>query len=331
MTSISNTGQEEDFIKLHQQRYIEDVLAAFDMTDANGVATPHILSVKLSKDHNAKSDEEREKMKDKPIRRLVGMLLFLARCTRPDIMTAVTTLARFQTDPGPMHWKWGKNILKYIAGTRDLSIVYGKRNIKKDNHVQYVPLTVYHDSDWAGCADDRRSVTGWATLSFGGPINWCSTKQKCCAQSSCEAEYIASNEAAKESIWSIRLFKDLGYTAEDLHVAQHSSKLCKESFNPAKYLREFPSEPEQAGATPLVQFCDNSAAISNANNAGRFHKRMKHVEVRYHYVRNQVLAGNLKIAKVKTDDNVADILTKGIKREDFEKHRATLLDGTSTK
>ena len=96
------------------------------------------------------------------------------------------------------------NILKYLKGTRDHGIVYGEANkpgIKEmKDHVQYVPLTMYHDSDWGGDIDDRKSQTGWVSFSYGGPINWTSTKQQCVAQSSCEAEYIAANEACKESI-----------------------------------------------------------------------------------------------------------------------------------
>ena len=312
-------------IKLCQSRYIDDILGAFSMADCKPKNTPHISGLKLSKDLEAKTPADYIAMKDRPMRKLVGMLLHLARCTRPDISAAVATLARFQVNPGPKHWDWGVNILKYLKGTRDHGIIYGKANIKNEDHVQYVPLTMYHDSDWGGDLDDRKSQTGWVSFSYGGPINWTSTKQQCVAQSSCEAEYIAANEACKESIWSIRLFNDLGYSAADLRTAQHSSHLDNDMYSAAHYLRDFPNEQEKAGATPLAQFCDSTAAISNTVNTGRDHRRMKHVEIRYHYVRDQVQAGRIRVAKVHTDVNVADILTKSIKVEAFTRHRDSLV------
>ena len=76
-----------------------------------------------------------------------------------------------------------------------------------------------------------------------------------------------------------------------MHVAQHSSSLSAAEFDPAKYLMKFPSEQVKLGGTPLVMFCDSTAAIANTINAGRNHKRMKHVENRYHYVRDLVQQG----------------------------------------
>ena len=312
-------------IKLCQARYVDDILNAFRMYDCKPRRTPFVSGIKLSKDLEAKTKEDYVFMKGKEMRKLVGMLLHLQRCTRPDISAAVVTLARFQVNPGPAHWNWGMNILKYLKGTRDHGIIYGEANINNKDHVQYVPLTMYHDSDWGGDIDDRKSQTGWVSFSYGGPINWTSTKQQCVAQSSCEAEYIAANEACKESIWSIRLLEDLGYTAGQLRAAQHSSHLSNNEFRTAHYLRDFPNEQEKAGATPLTQFCDSTAAISNTINTGRDHRRMKHIEIRYHYVRNQVQAGRIRVAKVHTDNNVSDILTKSIKIEAFTRHRDSLV------
>ena len=253
------------------------------------------------------------------------MLLFLARCTRPDIMAAVTTMARFQIDTGPAHWKYGMHVLRYLAGTTTAGVQYGPCNLNKKSHVQYVPLTMYHDSDWGSDAIDKRSTTGWISFSWGGPINWCSVRQKCIAQSSCEAEYIASNEAARESVWALRLFEDLGYPREKLHFAQHSTNIGPGEVEPAHHLRAFPNEQEQSGAKPLTMFCDSTAAISNTVNAGRSHSRMKHVEIRYHFIRDMVKRGILRDAKVHTDANVADILTKAVSKQTFIKHRDTII------
>ena len=174
--------------RLHQKQYIIDILGYFDMLECEPAPTPFSTKM-ISAEDNAGDDEAQIRfMKDKNMRKLVGMLLHLARCTRPDIMSAVAILARYQVDPGKRHWHWGMRILRYLAGTLDYAITYGKLNDPDEGHVEYTPFSMYHDSDWAGDKDKRRSRTGWISMSYGGPINWCSQLQKCTAQSSGEAE-----------------------------------------------------------------------------------------------------------------------------------------------
>ena len=313
--------------RLHQKQYIIDILGYFDMLECEPAPTPFSTKM-ISAEDNAGDDEAQIRfMKDKNMRKLVGMLLHLARCTRPDIMSAVAILARYQVDPGKRHWHWGMRILRYLAGTLDYAITYGKLNDPDEGHVEYTPFSMYHDSDWAGDKDKRRSRTGWISMSYGGPINWCSQLQKCTAQSSGEAEYIAASEAAKETVWSARLMRDLGYTQEQLHACQYSKTLSPDRYKSADYQTKLiRNEQEKAGKRPIVQYCDSTTAISNTINTGADHKKMKHVDVRYHYVRTLVHQGTIKVCKVPTALNVADILTKPTKIETFVRHCKTIME-----
>lgn len=96
-------------------------------------------------------------MKDKPYRELVGGLVYLAHATRPDIAFATNALSRFASDPGIVHWKLAKRVLRYLRDTSYYGITY-----VKDKSV----LRAFTDSDWAGDIDGiimhgKRSYAGW--------------------------------------------------------------------------------------------------------------------------------------------------------------------------
>ena len=161
-------------LQIHQRPYIEDVLARFKHSDAKPVATPMTHGLHLSKSQSPVTDEQRREMLGIPYRQLVGALLFLASCTRPDIAHAVSTLARFGSNPGPVHWTAAKHLLRYLAGTRHLCIVYGRP--VADMH--FCALHGNVDASWAEDPDDRRSTTGYNFVGWGGGISWRSMKQK---------------------------------------------------------------------------------------------------------------------------------------------------------
>uniref|UniRef100_A0A2N9IX43 CCHC-type domain-containing protein n=1 Tax=Fagus sylvatica TaxID=28930 RepID=A0A2N9IX43_FAGSY len=138
-------------------------------------------------------------------------------------------------------------------------------------------LTVFTDADWAGNPVDRRSTTGFLVFLGNNLITWASKKQPTVSRSSTEAEYRSLAVGAAEVAW-IRML------LSDLHV--------------------FLSE------CPLI-WCDNTSAISLASNPV-FHARTKHVEVDYHFVRERVVRGDLKVQFIPTVDQLADLLTKAL-------------------
>lgn len=135
----------------------------------------------------------------------------------------------------------------------------------------------YCDADWASDLDGRRSVTGYVFMLQGGPIAWNSRKQQTVALSTTEAEYMALSSATQEAMW----------------------------------LRHFGSEFNLRAPTSTVIFCDNRGAISIASTSG-YNPRSKHIDIRHHYVREKVDEHQIKIEAVKTEDMVADVLTKGL-------------------
>ncbi|KAH9733862.1 Integrase catalytic domain-containing protein [Citrus sinensis] len=132
----------------------------------------------------------------------------------------------------------------------------------------------YVDSDFAGDLDRRRSVTGLVFTLCGGAVSWKSTLQSVVALSTTEAEYIALTVAVKEAIWLKGLVTELGLEQESVTVN-----------------------------------CDSSSAIQLSKNP-KYHERTKHVDVRMHFIREEIRSGVINVIKIPTEVNPADMLTK---------------------
>jgi hypothetical protein len=116
--------------------------------------------------------------------KVVGTLLHLVNCTRPDLAHSVGLLCRFNSSPGPPHTATAKSFLRYLNGTRHPGVSYTSSP---------TPLQGYCDSDYDGDISGRKSTTGWIWCKNGGPISWQSKFQSVVAQSTYEAEYYAAD------------------------------------------------------------------------------------------------------------------------------------------
>ena len=152
-----------------------------------------------------KEDGE-EKVDATLYRSLVGNLLYLT-ATRPDIMFAASLLSRFMNSPSQIHFGAAKRVLRYIRGTTDFGIMYGRCCEPK--------LKGYYDSDWGGCFDDMKSTSGYAFTLGSGIFSWVSKKQQSVAQSSAEAEYVSASLATSQAIWLRRIMEDFGEKQEE--------------------------------------------------------------------------------------------------------------------
>ena len=149
-------------------------------------------------------------------------------------------------------------------------------------------LIGYSDADWAS-SYDRKSTSG-CVYKFGytnGAISWRSTKQYTVALSSCEAEYIALAEAVKEAIYPRRLLSDLGLQPKCVRL-----------------------------------YCENNGIIALAHNP--IHKQQsKHIDIRYHFLRDYFRSGEGLLVHIPSENNVADILTKALGKVKFLLHFQT--------
>ncbi|CAM8943817.1 unnamed protein product [Rhodiola kirilowii] len=170
-------AQDGDGTRVHQQKYVREILKKFGMESAKTCATP------MSPNDSLAKYESSLQVDPTLYRGMIGSLLYLT-ASRPDILFSVCLCARFQADPRETHVKAVKRILRYLKGTDDLFLFYPKGGDLR--------LMAYTDADYAGCKTDRKSMSGMAQ--FLGPclISWGSKKQSSIALSTAEAEYIAA-------------------------------------------------------------------------------------------------------------------------------------------
>ncbi|KAK9879752.1 hypothetical protein WA026_006815 [Henosepilachna vigintioctopunctata] len=182
----------DNWIKLDQEKYTENVLEKFRMENAKSAATPITDYY-----DNCKIEPKPEKF---PYREAVGSLLYLSNKTRPDIAYAVGFCSRKLENPTRVDINNVKRLLRYLAGTRSHGIIY-----KRDDDVE--TLKAYSDSDFAGDKMTRKSTTGYVVYYSNGPVSWSSRKQPVVELSSTEAEFIAAAESVKEVLYLKALFE----------------------------------------------------------------------------------------------------------------------------
>lgn len=220
--------------------------------------------------------EEITELAKLPYRSLVGCLLYLAIASRLDITYAVQQLSQFLNCYSYVHRNAAIRVVRYLKGTRDLQLI-----LRGTNPITLIGFT---DSDWANCLDTRRSVGGYTFTLGSGIISWNSRKQKTVASSSCEAEYTATFEAAKEAIWLCTLLSSI--------------------------------ELPPPGPTTIL--CNNNAAISLSEDPS-LHQRIKHIDIKYHFLRERTHSKEIKLSYINTNDNVADIFTKALDKIKFKR------------
>jgi len=193
-------------LTLDQSKYVGQVLKKFGMENAKPVVTPLVVGTKLSKSDCALTKEDREEMKEKPYRSVVGSLMYLMICTRPDLAASIGILSRFLENPGVDHWEAVKRVLRYLQLTKDKCLKFVKHPV--------MVFDGYVDSDWGGCPDTRKSTGAYVFRLGGTAISWASKRQSSVALSSCEAEYMAACQASKEAVWLGNFLEELGIPRE---------------------------------------------------------------------------------------------------------------------
>ena len=294
---------------LTQYQYTKKAIEKFFGPDLKPSDTPADSTVILSRNMSPTTEEEKAEMSKIPYREAVGTLLWLSLGTRPDISYAVSQVARYNDCYGMEHWQAVKRIFRYLKGTINLGLRYSsmQHSAEFTDHFQSLgylnngEAVIYNslhqrtirdkdvcvvtglvDSNLARCIDTRRSVTGYIFLLGCCIVSWQSKQQTSVALSSMEAENMAACAATQEALWLSRLLKEFG---------------CQFT-------------------KPVTLLEDNQACIYYSKNPGDF-QRTKHIDQKYHFVREQVAEGNVILQKIKTTDNLADIFTKPLNKREF--------------
>jgi hypothetical protein len=227
---------------LSQAQYIKDMLKTFGAEGIRESSTPQVVGLVL--EPGPVLTKEQEKISNIPYRNLIGTLMHLQRCTRPDISNAVRELSRFLNCYTKEHFSAALRILSYLKQTMNYGLVFDGENTEE------VIVQVYSDASFGNKELGRRSVTGFALMLAGVPVSYTSVCQKSVSISTLQAEIVACSEACRESQWIRNLLGELGFKFEQ----------------------------------PVKVFCDNTAAVQTiknpTNHAGTKHIDIRYLYAR---------------------------------------------------
>jgi hypothetical protein len=264
-------------IEIDLEQYIDKMLKRFNMEDCNASDVPALADISLSKQHGPSSEGERIQMTKVPYRELVGSLIFASISIIPQISADVSKLSEFMNNPGLVHWREAKRVLSYLKGIKSQKFIYFR-----DDSDDKFTLHGYVDADWAANHDNRRSRAGYVFKLGRCLISWASMMEPVVALSSAESELMAATLAAKQCVYIRDILEFLGYKQNK----------------------------------PTIIFEDNSACIRLSKNP-EFHKRTKHIDIRYFFIREKYISNEIVLVKVDTKHNIADLFTKPLRHHQF--------------
>jgi hypothetical protein len=228
-----------------------------------------------------------EESLQKRFRSGVGMLLYLVKYSRPDIANGVRELSKVMDGATMAHVKSLFRLVKFIMSTKDKCLEMKFDQLQSGKKWK---IKAFCDSDYAGDRDTRMSVTGFIIFVAGAPISWRSRGQKSVSLSSSEAEYIALSEVCGEILFLKQVLEFLGVDID----------------------------------LPIQIMVDNIGAIFLSQNQS-VSQRTRHIDVRHHFVRQHIENGVVEVNFVRSEENVADIFTKNVGTDVYNKHVSQFL------
>ena len=211
--------------------------------------------------------------------------MYLCKNSHPDLTNNVRDLSRCMKMADSENYKSLLRTIKYVLDTSDIGLRIGPI----DGDIDEFKLECFSDSDWGGNSDDRKSISGWAIYICGSLISWGSKYQQSVSTSSSMSEYIAISDICKEIMFVRSLCMFIGVKVP----------------------------------LTIVVKVDNMGAIYMSENDGL--KKSRHIDIRYHFIREYVDQGIVKIVFVKSEDNKADTFTKNLKKDDMDKNLGSVL------
>jgi hypothetical protein len=272
--------REKRAVYITQDAYVEKTVKAYGFEGAATPATP-LPSEKMSKFTGTANKGDIKKYQA-----LVGSLMWPATQTRPDICYSVGLLCRFLANPSDKHIKAAEHCLRYLSGTRNYALSYvanpqGLTKAEFRGPSADDDLTGYTDASFGDCADTRRSTSGFVFTVCGGPVSFKAGRQPHVTTSTAEAEYAALSYASREAVYLRRIAAELGFNIQ----------------------------------RPTIIHEDNSPAIDMTKKETNNSDRTKHINIAFHYTREQIKDKHIEVKWIATTDQKADGLTKPLTAE----------------
>jgi hypothetical protein len=267
-------------ITIDQIGYIKRILDRFEMTDSRKRITPMEIGYKP---HAIQANEE--PFESGMYRKAIGSILYAALGTRPDITYAITTLGRYAAQPSTLHWEAIKHLLRYLRGTAEYKLtIYESNSARISIRRNHDSIICFADADLGGEVDSSKSTSGILIYVLGILVIWKSKKQTIVAQSTMEAEMIATAYGKVQIDW----LRDL---TSEMSLEIGTRKILNDGLNCVTTL-----------------------------NSGNFQSDSRHLRLRYHSIHEAIAKSQIEILHVPGTEMLADALTKalgGVKLGEF--------------
>ena len=278
-------NQRKGTMRLSQRTYIEGMIKRYMKGRFTPIDTPMAPNTKLSNKMCPVTIPQQNEASTLPFRELLGSLQY-CRLTRPDVLQAISSVAKFTSNHGKPHYQAAIRILRYLATTSNHALEWTRTDHPPGSPLE---LRAHVDSDWANDQDHRRSRTGYVISINENPISFATALQPKTASSTAVAEYIALASAVKELIHIKQLLQELGFSI----------------------------------ALPMNMEEDNTTCIHIATNPTS-PRKTRHIDIRYHFLRDYISNGSIRVRYIPSALQLADILTKPLPRPAFIRIRRLL-------
>jgi hypothetical protein len=249
----------------------------------NPTPAPIVKGDKYGSFQSPRNQYEIDQMKSVSYASAIRSLIYAQVCTRPDLTFVTGMLGRYQKIPDISHWNGIKKVLRYIQGTTGLMLTYERSDS--------LEIVGYLDSDFTGCLDTDRSMSGYIFKLAGGAISWSSSKQTVMTSSTMYTEFVICYEAVGQAMW-------LKKFVPGLRVVDSIEK-------------------------PLKLYCDNKPAVLYAHNNKKT-KAVKHINIRFYIMKEKIQDQTVSLEHISTKKMIADPLMKGLPPSVFREHLASM-------
>ena len=279
----------ENRIFLSQPNHIQHGLEELGLTNCRPSYVPRTPNKNLL---NA-TDEEHEAFKKLNInyRSAIGLLNYISMNTRPDLSFAVSSLARYSTRPGIQHWHEVRKCWQYLNYTKHMRLTL---QVKNRNQL----LEIYSDSTWGDDPETRTSQSGYACYLFGSIISWHSGRQRNVTYSSTEAELNPLVDSFQEGIWLKAAIEEIW--GKPLASPDHF-------IDDPQLEHSLKSDQDDTAST--THFIDNKGLSDKLIKFGS-NPKTRHIDLKTKGLRQEIRANNINIQLIKTEEMLADTLTK---------------------
>ncbi len=277
---------------INQSIYIKRVIELLSMSDCSSTKTSmhHRCQLKKNVYWKFKKWVEYQAISEEieNYQSIIETLMWIVCQTRSDIVYAVSKCSRYSANSTLDHDLAVKQIIRYLVETAQLRLRYESFKVKR---VEKAEFFEYIDSVHANCLNSRRFTFDYMFFLWNESISWSFKRQQCVSTSSAEAEYVSECNAVKELTFLVQALKEVRYDGSDTN--------------------------------PTIILADNQAAIKMNSNPVN-HPRVKHIDTSYHYVRNKVEEGAIRLEYILIDQMMADGLTKPLESGKFLRSRSVM-------